>query len=127
MFFHGLFLASAVFVVARGITKGIEVISKFMMPSLFLILVLLALNSAINADIGRGLEFLFSPDFSKLTSKVVFHALGQAFFSVAIGVGALITYGAYVPDSVSALRTDGTGKQPPYDATGYLAVVQTSI
>ncbi len=101
LFFHSIFLASAVFIVARGITRGIEVIAKIMMPSLFLILVLLALNSAINADIGRGLDFLFSPDFSKLTPKVVFLALGQAFFSVAIGVGALITYGAYVPKDVS--------------------------
>jgi len=101
LFFHSIFLASAVLVVARGIGKGIEVISKIMMPSLFLILVFLALNSIINADIGRGLEFLFNPDFSKLTPKIVFLALGQAFFSVAIGVGALITYGAYVPKNVS--------------------------
>ena len=101
LFFHSLFIASAVFVVARGISKGIEVISKIMMPSLFLILVLLALNSVFNADIVKGLDFLFNPDFSKLTTKVVFLALGQAFFSVAIGVGALITYGAYVPQNVS--------------------------
>ena len=72
-----------------------------MMPSLFLILVLLALNSVFNADIVKGLDFLFNADFSKLTTKVVFLALGQAFFSVAIGVGALITYGAYVPQNVS--------------------------
>jgi len=101
LIFHSLFIASAVFVVARGINKGIEVIAKFMMPSLFAILVILALNSIINADIKSGLEFLFNPDFSKLTPKVVFLALGQAFFSVAIGVGMLITYGAYVPKNVS--------------------------
>jgi NSS family neurotransmitter:Na+ symporter len=101
LFYHSVFVASAVLVVARGITRGIEVIAKIMMPSLFVILVLLAINSAINADIGKGLEFLFSPDFSRLTPKVVFLALGQAFFSVAIGVGALITYGAYVPENVS--------------------------
>ena len=101
LLFHSLFIASAVFVVARGINKGIEVIAKFMMPSLFAILVILALNSIINADIKSGLEFLFNPDFSKLTPKVVFLALGQAFFSVAIGVGMLITYGAYVPKNVS--------------------------
>ncbi len=101
LFFHTLFLASAVFVVARGVSRGIEVISKIMMPGLFILLVLLALNSIFNADIERGLEFLFRPDFSKLTAKVVFLALGQAFFSVAIGVGVLITYGAYVPENVS--------------------------
>jgi len=101
LFFHTLFVASAVLVVARGIGKGIELISKIMMPGLFLILIFLALHSIFYADIGRGLNFLFNPDFSKLTTKVVFLALGQAFFSVAIGVGALITYGAYVPKNVS--------------------------
>jgi len=101
LFFHTLFVASAVLVVARGIGKGIELISKIMMPGLFLILIFLALHSIFYADIGRGLNFLFNPDFSKLTTKVVFLALGQAFFSVAIGVGVLITYGAYVPKNVS--------------------------
>ena len=101
LIFHSLFIAAAVFVVGRGINKGIEVIAKFMMPSLFALLVILALNSIINADIRSGLDFLFNPDFSKLTPKVVFLALGQAFFSVAIGVGMLITYGAYVPKNVS--------------------------
>lgn len=101
LFFHTLFLASAVFIVGRGVSKGIEIIAKFMMPSLFAILVILALYSVFTADIGKGLEFLFSPDFSKISPAVAFLALGQAFFSVAVGVGALITYGAYVPASVS--------------------------
>lgn len=101
LLFHTLFVAAAVFVVARGVGKGIEVITKIMMPALFVILVILAINSILNADIGRGLQFLFSPDFSKITPSVVFLAMGQAFFSVAIGVGMLITYGAYVPSSVS--------------------------
>ena len=101
LFFHTLFLASAVFIVARGIGKGIELIAKFMMPGLFVILIVLAINSAVNADISRGLEFLFSPDISKITPEIVFLALGQAFFSVAIGVGVMITYGAYVPKQIS--------------------------
>jgi NSS family neurotransmitter:Na+ symporter len=101
LLFHTLFLASAVFIVARGIGNGIELIAKFMMPGLFVILLILALNSIINADIGRGLDFLFNPDFTKIKPTVVFLALGQAFFSVAIGVGAMITYGAYVPRQIS--------------------------
>ncbi len=101
---HTLFIGTAVFVVARGIGKGLEVIAKFMMPSLFVILVILALNSIFSADISKGLSFLFSPDFSKITPSVAFMALGQAFFSVAIGVGVLITYGAYVPSNVSLPR-----------------------
>ena len=101
LFFHTLFVASAVFIVARGIGNGIELIAKFMMPGLFVILIGLAINSAVNADISRGLEFLFSPDVSKITPGIVFLALGQAFFSVAIGVGVMITYGAYVPKQIS--------------------------
>ncbi len=101
LFFHTLFLTTAVFIVARGIGNGIELIAKFMMPGLFVILIGLAINSVINADIGRGLEFMFRPDISKITPKVVFLAMGQAFFSVAIGVGVMITYGAYVPKQIS--------------------------
>jgi len=98
---HTLFVGAAVYIVARGVGRGIELISKIMMPGLFIILIVLVVNSAINADIARGLEFLFRPDFSKLTVETVFLALGQAFFSVAIGVGVLMTYGAYVPKGVS--------------------------
>ena len=101
LFFHGLFVASAVFVVARGVGKGIEAVSKYMMPALFAILIILVLNSIFNADIGRGLDFLFNPQFDKITPKVVFMDMGQAFFSLAIGVGVMLTYGAYVPKSVS--------------------------
>jgi len=104
LFFHGLFLASAVFVVARGVGKGIEAVSKYMMPALFGILVILALNSIFNADIARGIDFLFNPHFDKITPDVVFMAMGQAFFSLAIGVGVMLTYGAYVPKSVSLPR-----------------------
>jgi NSS family neurotransmitter:Na+ symporter len=93
-----------VFIVARGVGGGIEIIARYMMPSLFAILIILSLNSIINADIGQGLTFLFEPDFSKITPTIVFMALGQAFFSVAIGVGVLITYGAYVPGNVSLTR-----------------------
>lgn len=101
LFYHGLFVASAVFVVARGVGRGIEIVAKFMMPALFAILVILVVNSIVNADIKRGIEFLFNPAFDKISADVVFMAMGQAFFSVAIGVGVLITYGAYVPATVS--------------------------
>ena len=101
LFFHGLFIASGVIVVARGVGKGIEAVSKYMMPALFALLVILVVNSIFNADIARGLDFLFNPQFDKITPNVVFMALGQAFFSLAIGVGVMLTYGAYVPASVS--------------------------
>ena len=101
LFFQGLFIASGVFVVARGVGKGIEAVSKYMMPALFVILVILVVNAVFNADIARGIDFLFNPHFDKITANVVFMAMGQAFFSLAIGVGVMLTYGAYVPGEVS--------------------------
>jgi len=101
LFFQGLFIASGVFVVARGVGKGIEAVSRYMMPALFAILIILVINSIFNADIARGIDFLFNPHFDKITLNVVFMALGQAFFSLAIGVGVMLTYGAYVPGGVS--------------------------
>ena len=101
LFFHGLFIAAGVVVVARGVGKGIEAVSKYMMPALFAILVVLVINSIFNADIARGIDFLFNPRFDQITWNVVAMAMGQAFFSLAIGVGVMLTYGAYVPGNVS--------------------------
>jgi len=102
--FHVLFISLAAVVVARGLGKGIEVLMRYMMPTLFVLLIVLALNSVFRQDIGAGLRFLFSPDFSKITMDVVWLALGQAFFSISIGVGMLLTYGAYLPKNVSLTR-----------------------
>jgi neurotransmitter:Na+ symporter, NSS family len=101
---HASFIAGAVFVVARGLGKGIEILMKFMMPGLFILLIVLALNSIFRLDIEAGLTFLFYPDFSKITMEVVLLALGQAFFSIAVGVGMLLTYGAYLPKEVPLAR-----------------------
>jgi len=101
LFLHALFIASGVIVVARGVGKGIEAVSRYMMPALFAILIILVINSIFNADIASGIDFLFNPHFDKITLNVVFMAMGQAFFSLAIGVGVMLTYGAYVPGTVS--------------------------
>ena len=102
---HTIFLGTSTFIVARGLSKGIEWIAKFMMPALFILLLIMVANSIFFADIQAGLSFLFKPDFSKLTTQVVFMALGQAFFSVAIGVGVLMTYSAYLPKDISIPRS----------------------
>lgn len=104
---HTLFIGVAVFIVSRGVQGGIERISKIMMPTLFLLLVVMVINSIVSADIQGGLRFLFAPDFSKLTPSIVVMALGQALFSVAIGVGVLMTYGSYMPKQFS-LTTSAT-------------------
>lgn len=101
VFLHTIFLGAAVFIISRGLNGGIEWIAKLVMPLLFLLLLVMVVNAILTADITRGLSFLFQPDFSKITPAVAFLALGQAFFSVSVGVGALLTYGAYLPKGIS--------------------------
>jgi len=101
IFWHSVFIILTVFVVARGVRKGLERSVKIMMPALFLILLFMVGYAMFAADFKAGLDFLFTPDFSKLTLPIVLMALGQALFSLAVGVGAMITYGAYLPKNIS--------------------------
>ena len=101
MFWHGLFIAIVVAIIAAGVRRGLELASKLMMPGLFGLLVLLVIWAALAGDFRQGMNFLFSADFSALTLDSVLMALGQALFSLAIGVGMLITYAAYLPQGVS--------------------------
>jgi len=100
-FFHTLFMALAVFVVARGVERGLEKAVKLMVPAL-LILMLVLLGYSINSGyFGEGVAFMFTPDWSKLTWDSVLAALGQAFFTLSIGMGAIMAYGAYLPEETS--------------------------
>ena len=90
-------------IVSKGVTKGIERISKILMPVLFIILIVLAVNSLMMPGSEEGVRFMFEPDFSKITPKVVIQALGQAFFSLSIASGCLITYASYF-DRKTSLR-----------------------
>lgn len=107
MFWHGLFIALTVAIVARGIRKGLEKAISYLMPCLFIILLLLLAYTAVTADFNGAARFMFKPDFSKVTADVVLMAIGQAFFSVNVAVGALITYGAYMPKHISIPRVAG--------------------
>ncbi len=91
-----VFLALTAFVVARGVKDGIEKWSKILMPLLLVIMVVLCINSLTLGGAKEGLRFFFNPDFSKINGRVLISALGQAFFSLSIGMGALITYGSYI-------------------------------
>lgn len=99
--FHTLYLGAAVFIVGRGIRRGIEGVSKVMMPLLFVMLVLLAVYANVAGAAAAGWRFLFQPDFSALTGQVVLMAVGQALFSVSVGTGAILTYGSYLSGNVS--------------------------
>lgn len=89
------FLLLTHFIVARGIETGIERFSKMMMPLLLLILVMLVVLSVCMPGSGEGLTFLLRPDFSKVTPHVIFSAMGQAFFSLSVGLGCMVTYASY--------------------------------
>jgi NSS family neurotransmitter:Na+ symporter len=100
-FCHTLFMALAIFVVARGVERGLEQAVRFMVPAL-LILMLVLLGYSINSGyFGEGVAFMFTPDWSKLTWDSVLAALGQAFFTLSIGMGAIMAYGAYLPEETS--------------------------
>lgn len=97
------FLALNGIIIMGGVQKGIERFSKVMMPMLFLIIVLMAVRAmtlpsapGISGTAADGVRFLFNPDFSKITAKTAIAALGQAFFSLSIGSGVLMTYGSYL-------------------------------
>jgi NSS family neurotransmitter:Na+ symporter len=98
---HGFFVAMTVWVVARGVNKGIEQASKILMPALFGVIIVIVIYGAISADFGAAARFLFSTDFSALTGESVLVALGQALFSLGIGVGLMITYASYMPRDYS--------------------------
>ena len=90
-----VFIALTHIIIVSGVKEGIERASKVMMPMLFLILIALCVRSATLPGASEGLSFLFNPDFSKINSSVVLSAMGQAFFSLSIGMGCLITYASY--------------------------------
>ena len=91
-----IFLLATAGIVLGGVRKGIEKSTKIMMPILFLLLLVMCIKSLTLPGAAKGVEFLFRPDFSKITGKTVLMALGQAFFSLSIGMGTLITYGSYI-------------------------------
>jgi len=102
---HLVFVAITVFVVARGIRGGLEKAVTYLMPVLFVLLLVLVAYSLLVGDAGAAFAFLFKPNFADLTVDTVLQALGQAFFSLSLALGAIMTYGAYVPKEVSLPRS----------------------
>ncbi|MFT5871546.1 MAG: NSS family neurotransmitter:Na+ symporter [Clostridium sp.] len=90
------FIALNIAIVIKGISGGIEKAGKILMPALFIILILLAVRSMTLPGASAGIDFLFKPDFSAVTGATFLAALGQAFFSLSLGMGVMITYGSYL-------------------------------
>lgn len=95
-------------IVTRGLKDGIENCCKYLMPALFVILIILAIRSIMLPGAIEGIKWYITPDFSKITPQVVLAALGQAFFAIGIGVAAAFVYGSYLDDKKSNIPGDAT-------------------
>ena len=105
VFWHSLFMLATMLIVARGINNGLERAVRFLMPSLFVLLMLLVAYAMTTGSYDKGVSFLFTPDFSKLTANGVLTAMGHAFFTLSLGMGAIMVYGSYLPKDVSITKT----------------------
>jgi NSS family neurotransmitter:Na+ symporter len=98
-------MVSTIAIVARGVNAGLENAIKFLM-SVLLILLFILFGYALNSEgFGQGVDFMFSFDFSKLTTESIMVALGHAFFTLSLGLGAIMAYGAYMPENTSIAKT----------------------
>lgn len=102
---HLVFMACTVAICYFGVQGGIEKISKILMPTLFAILLLIIIRSLTLAGAGAGVAYYLKPDFSKVTLATVVSAVGQAFFSLSLGMGAMITYGSYVKKDEDLIKS----------------------
>lgn len=102
---HTIFMVGTMVVVARGVKHGIEKAVTYLMPSLLVLLLLMVLYSMSTGYFTDGLSFLFSPDFSKLTWQSVLVAMGHAFFTLSLGMGAIMVYGSYLPKDTSIAKS----------------------
>ncbi|MFC4237115.1 sodium-dependent transporter [Thalassospira xianhensis] len=116
LIYHAIFMALTVFVVLAGVGSGIERASKILMPALFALLLILIVRSVTLPGAGEGIAFLLSPDFSKVTWATVSEALSQAFFSLSLGMGAMITYGSYL-----------SKKENIASSAGWVTLLDTSV
>jgi NSS family neurotransmitter:Na+ symporter len=113
---HSLFIMMTMGVVARGVNAGLEQANKILMPALFAILLVLLGYSMAVGDFAASARFMFTPDFSKITPTAVLSALGHAFFSLSLGMGAVMVYGSYLQRHVSIAKT-----------TFYVAIADTAV
>lgn len=96
LLFHGLFMILTISIIYAGVTKGIERAGKIMMPALLFLVIVLVIRGVTLDGAQAGVHYLLKVDFSVITGKTFFLALGQAFFSLSLGMGALLTYGSYM-------------------------------
>ncbi len=105
VFWQLLFMGITCVVILSGIKKGIERYTEILMPVLFVVILILAIRSITLPGGGEGVRFIFHPDFSKIDGQTILNALGLAFFSLSLGLGAIITYGSYVKKNDNLIST----------------------
>ena len=98
---HTMFMIITMYIVARGVKSGLEKAVTYLMPALFVLLLVLVGYAMTTGYFMKGLAYLFTPDFSQLTGTSIHTAMGQAFFSLSLGMGTIMIYGSYVPKSTS--------------------------
>lgn len=101
LLWHSVFMATTAAIIGRGIAAGIERAVSFLMPALAIMLAAIAIYALVIGDARKGLAFMFEPDVSKLNWDLLLIVLGQAFFSIGVGMGMMFTYGAYLDSEVS--------------------------
>ena len=102
---HTIFMVMTMVVVGRGVRSGLEQAVRFLMPALFVLLLIMVGYAMSTDSFSKGLAFLFEPDFSKLSRDSVLIAMGHAFFTLSLGMGAIMIYGSYMPERVSIAKT----------------------
>ncbi len=106
LFWHSLFMIATISVVMRGVKGGLEKAVQLLMPALLVILLILVAYAMTTGEYYfQGLSFMFSPDFSEIDSDAILTAMGHAFFTLGLGMGAIMVYGSYLPSGVSIVKT----------------------
>lgn len=105
LLWHTLFMALTVFVSASGVRHGLERAVTLLMPTLFVLLVILMIYGMTTGHFGDAVAFMFDTDFSKLTAEAVLTAVGHAFFSLSLGAGSMMAYGSYLKSGTSIAGT----------------------
>ncbi|WP_026037801.1 sodium-dependent transporter [Halomonas sp. KM-1] len=108
LLWHTAFMALVVWIVARGVTKGLEGAVRTMMPALVVLMVVLVGYGMTTGHFGEALAFMFRPDWGALSGDVVLAAMGQAFFTLSLGMGIMMAYGSYLGEDVNLLGTART-------------------
>ena len=108
LFWHTLFMVMTALIVSAGIKDGIGRMVKILMPMLGLLMIFMVVYSMINGNFSQAMSFLFAPDFSNVDANTFLQAMGQAFFSLSLGMGSIMAYGAYMPKDQNVVNTSFT-------------------